>query len=182
MQHAGDASARPPRVNGCCFPSKKSCRTFNRFLTGWSGYFRYGNSAQFFDKISLYSLSRLAKFVANRCSPEGAPTATAASKHSASLNDASQTSSTAPYSPTLTPSRPPSLDRGARDASAGDATRRPGRPIPGRSSRVALGNPQPERLDDLVDLPRRHPSNVAFCTTRTRACSLRRRGSRNEAK
>jgi RNA-directed DNA polymerase len=31
----------------------------NRFLRGWTGYFRYGNSAQFFDKISLYAGSRL---------------------------------------------------------------------------------------------------------------------------
>jgi hypothetical protein len=38
----------------------------NRFLRGWAGYFRYGNSAQFFDKISLYAVNRLSTFVANR--------------------------------------------------------------------------------------------------------------------
>jgi group II intron reverse transcriptase/maturase len=38
----------------------------NRFLRGWSGYFRYGNSAREFDKISHYALDRLARFVAKR--------------------------------------------------------------------------------------------------------------------
>jgi RNA-directed DNA polymerase len=41
-------------------------RDLNRFLRGWAGYFRYGNSAQFFDKISRYALTRLAGFVAKR--------------------------------------------------------------------------------------------------------------------
>jgi hypothetical protein len=38
----------------------------NRFLRGWAGYFRYGNSAQFFDKIMRYALARLAGFIAKR--------------------------------------------------------------------------------------------------------------------
>jgi RNA-directed DNA polymerase len=38
----------------------------NRFLRGWAGYFRYGNSAQFFDKIMRYALMRLAGFIAKR--------------------------------------------------------------------------------------------------------------------
>ncbi len=38
----------------------------NRFLRGWAGYFRYGNSAQFFDKIMRYALMRLAGFIAQR--------------------------------------------------------------------------------------------------------------------
>jgi RNA-directed DNA polymerase len=37
----------------------------NRFLGGWSGYFGYGNSAQFFDKIQLKAVNRLSIFVAN---------------------------------------------------------------------------------------------------------------------
>ncbi len=36
----------------------------NRFLRGWAGYFRYGNSAQFFDKIMRHALTRLAGFIA----------------------------------------------------------------------------------------------------------------------
>ena len=38
----------------------------NRFLRGWAGYFRYGNSAQFFDKITFHALRRLAGFIAKR--------------------------------------------------------------------------------------------------------------------
>ncbi len=38
----------------------------NRFLRGWGGYFRYGNSAGMFDAISQYALERLAGFVAKR--------------------------------------------------------------------------------------------------------------------
>ncbi len=41
-------------------------RDLNRFLRGWAGYFRYGNSAQFFDKITRYALMRLAGFIAKR--------------------------------------------------------------------------------------------------------------------
>lgn len=38
----------------------------NRFLGGWVGYFRFGNSARSFDKITLHAVNRLAIFVANR--------------------------------------------------------------------------------------------------------------------
>jgi RNA-directed DNA polymerase len=38
----------------------------NSFLRGWAGYFRYGNSARAFDKISTYALARLSLFVAKR--------------------------------------------------------------------------------------------------------------------
>ena len=38
----------------------------NRFLRGWAGYFRYGNSARHFDKITHHAIRRLALFVANR--------------------------------------------------------------------------------------------------------------------
>ncbi len=38
----------------------------NRFLRGWAGYFRYGNSAQLFDKITLHALVRLGGFIAKR--------------------------------------------------------------------------------------------------------------------
>jgi RNA-directed DNA polymerase len=41
-------------------------RDINRFLRGWAGYFRHGNSAQFFDKITRYALVRLAGFIAKR--------------------------------------------------------------------------------------------------------------------
>ena len=38
----------------------------NRFLRGWAGYFRYGNSARAFDKITVHAINRLAGFVAKR--------------------------------------------------------------------------------------------------------------------
>ena len=38
----------------------------NRFLRGWAAYFRYGNSADQFDKINRYARMRLAIFVAKR--------------------------------------------------------------------------------------------------------------------
>ena len=38
----------------------------NRFLRGWVGYFRYGNSARTFDQISTYARLRIALFVARR--------------------------------------------------------------------------------------------------------------------
>lgn len=47
-------------------PVEMIVRDLNRFLRGWAGYFRYGSSAQFFDKITLHALRRLAGFVAQR--------------------------------------------------------------------------------------------------------------------
>lgn len=38
----------------------------NRFLRGWAGYFRFGNSAWVFDETRRYALMRLALFVAKR--------------------------------------------------------------------------------------------------------------------
>jgi Group II intron, maturase-specific domain len=47
-------------------PVEDVVQELNSYLRGWAGYFRHGNSAQFFDKISLYSVNRLAIFIANR--------------------------------------------------------------------------------------------------------------------
>ncbi|MER5392546.1 group II intron maturase-specific domain-containing protein [Saccharopolyspora sp. NPDC002686] len=38
----------------------------NRFLRGWAGYFRYGNSAVRFNKIRNYAVMRLAGFIAKK--------------------------------------------------------------------------------------------------------------------
>jgi hypothetical protein len=38
----------------------------NRFLRGWAGYFRYGNSRVHFTRITTHALRRLALFVAKR--------------------------------------------------------------------------------------------------------------------
>jgi Reverse transcriptase (RNA-dependent DNA polymerase)/Group II intron, maturase-specific domain len=49
-------------------PIEDVVQELNGYLRGWAGYFRYGNSAQFFDKISLYTVNRLSIFIANRYS------------------------------------------------------------------------------------------------------------------
>ena len=43
-----------------CLPGRSG------FLRGWAGYFRYGNSARQFDKISTFAVARLALFLAKR--------------------------------------------------------------------------------------------------------------------
>ncbi len=47
-------------------PVEQVVQEMNLFLRGWAGYFRYGNSAHAFDKISGYAVMRLALFVAKR--------------------------------------------------------------------------------------------------------------------
>jgi group II intron reverse transcriptase/maturase len=47
-------------------PVEEVVQDVNRFLRGWAGYFRYGNSAVAFDKITFHAFVRLAAFVAKR--------------------------------------------------------------------------------------------------------------------
>jgi len=47
-------------------PVEQVVRDVNRFLRGWAGYFRYGNSAQAFDKITYHALVRVGGFIASR--------------------------------------------------------------------------------------------------------------------
>lgn len=47
-------------------PIEVIVRDLNRFLAGWAGYFRYGNSARQFTKIMLHAYRRLAGFIAKR--------------------------------------------------------------------------------------------------------------------
>jgi group II intron reverse transcriptase/maturase len=65
MQHARERVREITARERLLLPVEDVVQDLNRFLGGWAGYFRYGNSAQFFDKISLYALGRLAIFVAN---------------------------------------------------------------------------------------------------------------------
>jgi Group II intron, maturase-specific domain len=46
--------------------SRRSCRTSDRFLRGWSGHFRYGGSGPSFEKINHDVVDRLARSVAKR--------------------------------------------------------------------------------------------------------------------
>ena len=66
MQHARDRVRGITARERLALPVEDVVQDLNRFLRGWAGYFRYGSSAQFFDKISLYAINRLAIFVADR--------------------------------------------------------------------------------------------------------------------
>jgi RNA-directed DNA polymerase len=47
-------------------PVEDVVANLNRFLIGWGGYFRYGNSTRQFDKIDRYALDRVARFLGAR--------------------------------------------------------------------------------------------------------------------
>ncbi|MCA1708473.1 MAG: group II intron reverse transcriptase/maturase [Actinobacteria bacterium] len=66
MQHARQRIREITARERLLLPVEEIVQDLNRFLAGWAGYFRYGNSAQFFDKISLHAVNRLSIFVANR--------------------------------------------------------------------------------------------------------------------
>ena len=65
MQHARER-IREITARRLLVPVEEIVQDLNRFLRGWAGYFRYGNSARFFDKITRYAIDRLAIFVAKR--------------------------------------------------------------------------------------------------------------------
>ena len=48
---------RTPAMN-TCVPVEEVVQDVNRFLRGWAGYFRYGNSADSFDKLAFHALVR----------------------------------------------------------------------------------------------------------------------------
>jgi group II intron reverse transcriptase/maturase len=66
MQHARDRVRGLTARSRLAVPVEQVVQEVNRFLRGWAGYFRYGNSARMFDKIRSYALGRLALFVAKR--------------------------------------------------------------------------------------------------------------------
>jgi RNA-directed DNA polymerase len=47
-------------------PVEQVVQDVNRFLRGWAGYFRYGNSAHAFDKITFHALVRVGGFITKR--------------------------------------------------------------------------------------------------------------------
>jgi group II intron reverse transcriptase/maturase len=65
LQHARDRIRELTARSRLLVPIEEIVGSLNRFLRGWSAYFRIGNSARFFDKIRTYAVSRLALFVAN---------------------------------------------------------------------------------------------------------------------
>jgi group II intron reverse transcriptase/maturase len=66
MQHARRRIREITARERLPLPVEDIVQDLNRFLAGWAGYFRYGNSAQFFDKIQLHAVNRLSIYVANR--------------------------------------------------------------------------------------------------------------------
>ena len=66
MQHARQRIREITARERLLLPVEDIVEDLNRFLGGWAGYFRYGNSAQSFDKITLHAVNRLSIFVANR--------------------------------------------------------------------------------------------------------------------
>ena len=66
MQHARDRVRELTVRSRLLLPVEWVVEQVNRFVLGWAGYFRYGNSADQFDKLSRYVRLRLAIFIARR--------------------------------------------------------------------------------------------------------------------
>jgi RNA-directed DNA polymerase len=66
MQHARDRVREHTDRRRLLLPVEVIVQDVNLFLRGWSGYFRFGNSAHHFTKIRNYALERLALVVAKR--------------------------------------------------------------------------------------------------------------------
>ena len=66
MQHARDRIRFLTMRARLAAPIEQVVQEINVFLRGWTGYFRYGNSAHAFDKIRKYALMRTALFIAKR--------------------------------------------------------------------------------------------------------------------
>jgi RNA-directed DNA polymerase len=66
MRHARDRLREITDRRRLFLPVEDLVGEMNRFLRGWSGFFRYGNSARYFDKIRNHALERLVLVVAKR--------------------------------------------------------------------------------------------------------------------
>jgi hypothetical protein len=66
MQHARDRIRELTARHRLLLSVKWIVEDLNRFLRGWAAYFRYGNSAQHFDKIMGYARMRLAIVISRR--------------------------------------------------------------------------------------------------------------------
>ena len=64
-QHARDRLRELTSRTRLLVPVEEVVGSLNRFLRGWAGFFRIGNSARAFDKIMRHAFERLAIFVAN---------------------------------------------------------------------------------------------------------------------
>jgi RNA-directed DNA polymerase len=66
MQHARDRVRELTGRDRLRWPDEQIVGDLNRFLRGWAGYFRYGNSTVQFDQIIRHTDTRLALWVAKR--------------------------------------------------------------------------------------------------------------------
>ena len=66
MQHARDRIRDLTRRSRLLLAPEWIAEDLNRFLRGWAAYFRFGNSADRFGKISEYARMRMALFIAKR--------------------------------------------------------------------------------------------------------------------
>jgi RNA-directed DNA polymerase len=66
VQHARHRIGFLTQRSRLAAPVEQVVAEVNRFLRGWAGFFRFGNSAWVFDKIRRYALMRIALFVAKR--------------------------------------------------------------------------------------------------------------------
>jgi RNA-directed DNA polymerase len=66
MQHARDRIRFLTARARLAALSQHVIAEVNRFLRGWAGYYRYGKSAQHFDKIRAFAVRRLARYIGYR--------------------------------------------------------------------------------------------------------------------
>jgi group II intron reverse transcriptase/maturase len=66
MQHARDRVRELTARQRLLLPVEDVVQDLNRFLRGWAGYFRYGNSARHFNRIEYQTVDRLVLFMAHR--------------------------------------------------------------------------------------------------------------------
>jgi RNA-directed DNA polymerase len=66
MQHVRDRIRELTERRRLLVPVEVVVAQINSVLRGWSGFFRYGNSARLFVTIRWYALQRLALFVAKQ--------------------------------------------------------------------------------------------------------------------
>jgi group II intron reverse transcriptase/maturase len=66
MQHARDRVRELTGRDRLRWPVEQTVGDLNRFLRGWAGYFRYGNSTVPFDRITRHAETRLGLLIAKR--------------------------------------------------------------------------------------------------------------------
>jgi hypothetical protein len=66
MQRARDRIGELTDRRRLLLPVEHVVQEVNRFLAGWAGYFRYGNSSRSFDKITNHAATRVAGLIAKR--------------------------------------------------------------------------------------------------------------------